>query len=128
MPKIDGTSELVNALRSQLVARSETLRTDSARSKLTDAATRNGSAAISVDELRKRLGRSIRALDLSIAANRRQARLMFIESVIAWDFGDNLLNDPQFSLFVRDVEASMCSDPTVGTALDLVLSQLLLDK
>jgi hypothetical protein len=122
LDKIGGASELVNILRSQLSSRAEALKTASGQSS--ETANAGASVPISIEELRKRLGREMRNLDLKLPENRRQARIIFIESVIAWDFGDGLLNDPNFSLFVRDVEKSMSSDPKVAQALDQLLQQL----
>ncbi len=124
MAKIDGTSELINALRSQLVARSDALRTSPARTERTATADATPASIVSIEELRKRLGREIRSLDLKLPENRRQARILFIESVIGWDFGDALLNDPRFSIFVRDVETSMVSDPKIAETLDKILLDL----
>ena len=124
MVKIDSTSELISALRSQLATRSDALRSSSTASAAAGRPETRASVQISIEQLQERIGRELKDLDLKVPANRRRARIIFIESVLTWDFGDDLLNDPQFGFFVRDVEESMSANPDVASSLDLVLSQM----
>jgi hypothetical protein len=122
--KIDNTSELISALRSQLATRAEGLRNVGNRTVDAGKNEVRNAGPVSVEELRRRVGREIASLDMKLPANRRRARIIFIESVLTWDFGDELLNDPQFDFFVRDVEESLNANPDVAASLDKVLSQL----
>ncbi len=124
MVKIDGTSELISALRSQMASRADGLRSAAASSTEGGKADPAGTTPVTIEQLRQRIGRELRDLDLKLPTNRRRARIIFIESVLTWDFGDALLNDPQFGFFVRDIEESMSSNPDVASVLDQVLLQL----
>lgn len=125
MVKIDNASELIAALRSQLVSRADGARSAATKTVDTGKATDTmGPVRVPIEELQRRIGREIGELDMKLPANRRRARIIFIESVLTWDFGDELLNDPQFGFFVRDIEESMSANADVAATLDQMLSQI----
>lgn len=121
MAKIDGTSALINALRSQLATRTESQRgTPVNRTGNQSAAP----AAITAEQLQIRIGRELKRLDLRSATGRRQARQVFLESVLAWDLGEQLLTDARFGFVIKDVEESIEAAPQVSQALDELLLHL----
>ena len=49
---------------------------------------------------------------------------MFVEIVITWEFGEQLLQDPQFTELTKDVVKTMEQDPTTWKQLQTLLYEL----
>lgn len=88
------------------------------------AGTQNPATQSTIEALRNRIGRELGSLNLKEAADRHRARVVFIESVLSWEFGDQLLNDQRLGALVRDIEESVESHPQAAAALDNMLMQL----
>lgn len=123
MVKVDSTSALLDAVRSELATRAERSRLTAEKSG-TPAAAQRSASPLTLETVRQRIGREIDDLDLKLPASRRRARLAFIESLLAWEFGDTLLTDPQFDELVREIDDSVTASPDVAAALEQVLAQL----
>lgn len=122
MAKVDGTSDLLAALRSQLTGRSS--KAGSGRSRGVDDAKSMARDAIGPEALQERIGSELKLVDLASLPGKKKARQIFIESVLAWDLGAGLLADGQFGRVVRDVEESITSDPRLSDQLDQLLLQI----
>lgn len=55
----------------------------------------------------------------------KKAFRVFLEAVLLSQFGDHLINDPQFQQMVEDVQAAMESDNDVKMMIDSAIDSLL---
>jgi len=116
--------QLLDSLRQQLLTRTDARETDGLSSSTAQADIANAQRAETTEDLRKRIARELGPLDLSTTMGRRRARISFIESIIAWDFGNSMVRDPQFSAFVQSIEESMSKDSQTSELLDEMLSAM----
>jgi hypothetical protein len=65
----------------------------------------------SAESLRRRLEVAIEAIDPDDPARPKKAARLFVESVLAWQFGEALLNDPGFTDLADEVQATLESEP-----------------
>ena len=108
---ISGLSGILHALRRRLAERSE--RT-AARGSSTAASTAGGRAFTKGDigELRRRIVARLGALAPEDRAAPRAARI-FVESTLAWEFGEDIVSDPSFAKLAADVQEAITESPEV---------------
>lgn len=75
---------------------------------------------ISLDELNRRIGERIRRLEPEDRKGGKAAQI-FVDSVLAWEFGEGLLQSRAFSKYAGDIHVAMTSDPTVRGKLERLL-------
>jgi hypothetical protein len=70
-----------------------------------------------IEELRRRIAERMKAIDPQNGnANRRRKRV-FLESALAWEFGEDALKDPSFQELVDRLEDALASHPEVEKQL-----------
>ncbi|TQV73392.1 hypothetical protein FKG94_16950 [Exilibacterium tricleocarpae] len=122
MDPVNGLSQIVQILRQKLAERS------SATRRLRDGApagTDTGpkpAAKSSLADIKRKIGERIRALP---DEEREEARAVqvFVEAVMVWEFGDQLLQDPQFSALSKEVAQSMADHPQISQPLRLLIRE-----
>ena len=77
----------------------------------------NSISRVAPEELRRRIAQSIEALDINDPMRGDKAARIFVEQVLIWQFGDNLLNDPGFARLAGDVQQTLEQDPGFHDAL-----------
>lgn len=125
MDPVNGINQLMALLKRQLAERNErsagsTTGTQLSRSR---QPTHRAPAKVTVDEIQRRIGQRLK----SIASAERSGPLgtqIFIESVLVWEFGDDILNDPGFGDFVASVRETMSHDPDLQHSLERLLERL----
>ncbi|WP_157572466.1 hypothetical protein [Nevskia soli] len=123
MTKIDPTADLISVLRTQLSSRTGAKKVDSDKTGKSEQGA-HPPHVVSTQEIKRRIGRQIQQLNLRSETERRYARRIFLESIIAWDFGDQILNDRRFDFIVKDVEESLSLDGTISKTFDLLLEAI----
>ncbi len=83
----------------------------------------NGSKA-SLEELNRRIRERIRRLNPEELHSNKAAQI-FIDSVLAWEFGDTLLQSDAYSRYSKDVRAAMTSNPAIRDQLEQLLDEFL---
>lgn len=68
--------------------------------------------------------RKIRALQRQDAAYTEKAINAFIESVLAHEFGEGIVNDPEFQDMVKQVQEIMTSDASLSSQLHALIQDL----
>ncbi|HHJ13938.1 MAG TPA: hypothetical protein ENJ79_06105 [Gammaproteobacteria bacterium] len=78
---------------------------------------------VRLDDLNHRIAQRIQRLD---AGERRggKAVQIFVDSVLAWEFGEGLLQSEAFSRYSREIRAAMSSDPALRKRLEQLLDTL----
>lgn len=77
-----------------------------------------------IQELRSRIAARVLALDAGSPDRKRRARRIFFESVIAWEFGDQLLLDSEFSRMIDNIEETVQADPEMDQQFNELLASL----
>jgi hypothetical protein len=118
---VDRLQSIIAQLRSGLSTRA-----DRSGSKVRTSASSKSIASnkLSEHELRAELKNGIAGLNLSMPADRRQARRVFVVSVLLSEFGVTMSNDPRFLEIVNGVETAISEDEQLTAELDIVLSEL----
>jgi hypothetical protein len=123
MDPVSNLSKIIETLRRRAI--DGTART-STREKA--PATGGGSAAessrASVQELQLRIVERIRQLDPKDADHKRRAARIFVESILAWEFGDKIMSDPRFFALVEHVQAAMESDASIDSTMKSMVEQI----
>lgn len=88
------------------------------------AAARAPAARPSIEQLQAQISAGLVPLDLASAQGKRQARHVFLESVLLGEFGVNLADDPRFAEIVAGVQDSFEQHPELLADLDSLLEEL----
>jgi len=84
----------------------------------------SGSAAKAEPEkIKRKIGDRIKALSVEDRCGPKAAQI-FVEVVMTWEFGENLLHDPAFTELSRDVVKSMTDNPKIWSKLKMLLAEL----
>lgn len=77
-----------------------------------------------VEQLRARIHERILALGPDDPERRRKAQRLFLEAVIAWEFGEQLLMDSELNRLIDRLEATFASEPEMEHELNAALQGL----
>ena len=122
MDPISNVGQLVETLRKQLVESQQktgTAAKASATSKAAAGATRPG-----VEELQRKVREKLRHIDSNDPKALSKSVHVFLESVLLWEFGESLMDDPKFHALLDDVQRSMESHPHTRNQLSTLIAQL----
>jgi len=122
MDPIKGMNQITQILRQKLSGRSSPLAgTGNASS---NAARQTGPAArAGIDEIKRKIGARIKSLSED---ERRGAKAVqiFVESVITWEFGDQLLQDPQLTDLSKEIVQAISENQDVWNKMQALLNQI----
>lgn len=122
MEPISTVGQLVETLRKQL---SEAQNRPGVLNKApgsTPASSASGRA--DVDALRQKIQEKLRRVNATDPKAEQKSIRIFLESVLLWEFGERLMDDPKFYALLDDVQHSMESDPAIHETLATLLAQL----
>lgn len=77
-----------------------------------------------INELRQRVRNKLCAIDAAEAKAPHKGMHVFLETVLLWEFGDKLLEDPKFYSLLEDMQRDIESDRTVSAKLENMISLL----
>lgn len=122
MDPVNGLNQIMQVLRRRLGSKatqeSKNLSKSSQPATGTHSTAKPGS-----DEILRRIGERIQALNPD---EKRGAKAMqiFIESVLVWEFGEELLQDPRFTEIAREVQHTISENELARQKLTALLDQL----
>lgn len=121
MDPIKGMNQITQILRQKLSERSSSLTgTDTA---LSNAGMQAGPATkAGVDEIKRKIGARIKALSDDERRGTKAVQI-FVESVITWEFGDQLLQDPQFTNLSKEIVQAMSENQGVWKKMQALLKE-----
>lgn len=122
MSRIEGLTEVMELLRRQLSA-AKTGRNAKTRA----AAHRPPVTKTSPQALKQRIQERLRGLDLSGRGERHAARI-FLESVLTWEFGEDLASDPNFGEMVTEIDELIQSDEELRANFARMIQRLATDQ
>ena len=117
MDRIQGYSQLLGILRTQV-----TTRVDQVRRGPTEKKNQRGVHTKTYAELEQSIIQRVRQLDRRGAEWELQARQIAVASILSWEFGDDLLNDPAFADMLVDVEKRLESNPNAAREMQRILA------
>jgi len=121
MDHISRLNSIINSLRSQIeplsgkTARKTDKKTDKSEPEET------ASSALSMNQLEQRIVERIKTIDPDADNPQRKAFFILVESILAWEFGEQLLKDPEFYEIINKVTDSIQDN----TSLNKTISQFL---
>lgn len=123
MDKVDRLGQLMGALRRRVLEAPKGAPGSGAASS--DSAPPPSAAGRgSIDDLRDRIRERLRALPRDGAKRESRAARIFVESVLVWEFGDALLDDPRFADLAGRVDEQIASDAGLRRQLRELLEEL----
>lgn len=75
---------------------------------------------ISLEELKTNIINKTKAIDPD-NKNPQLTTQILLESILTWEFGEELINDPQFEPMRRDIQDAITSDPSLAEKLKTFL-------
>jgi hypothetical protein len=123
MDPVNSLSDIVRLLRQRLASRATGTAEAPAARPGTAAAQGRVRPRPSADEIKLRIGERLSALPSPERCGSRGARI-FVETVITWEFGSQILRDPEFSDVASDVVATLRNDPPTWNRFQSLLGEL----
>lgn len=124
MSRIDSLSQVMETLRRQLAESAKRLdRGTKASAKGGASSTSKPTSRVSAQDLQKRVRERLQALDQGNGYQQRATRV-FLESVLTWEFGDDLVHDTRFSEMLNEINQTLEADPDLQARMQTLLDQL----
>ena len=124
MDRISGLNKIVESLRLQ-ISKKQSSRISSVKRKTPGIGkVERKPRRISSEQLQKRIIDRIKVLDKNDESFQFQATSIIIESVLIWEFGDNLSSNPKFYEMVSDINNSMLSDKPTSLKLNKLFGDI----
>jgi len=78
----------------------------------------------SFETLKTKIGERIRAIDPNDSHRKKKATRIFLESVLLFEFGNNLMDDPTFYILIEDIQNIMESDEATKLQIERLVEEL----
>lgn len=124
MPDINSVQQIVATIRAEMTARINVADTH-ARPTQTRQANSKTVRRSAMQRHGSLINQRVTALDPDDPNRGRKSFRIFLESVLLVEFGEALINDPQFYQMVDEVQRTMEADPQIADAIDRAISSLL---
>ncbi len=127
MPPINGLSRIVQILQTKVSDRKKLpIKTDEPPSSTNFNINQNDSANFqkaSLAELEKRVIERLKSISVDNVSSNNMVRY-FVESILTWEFGDEILQDPTFSDLSQEVVESFKSNQQAWEKIEIILNEL----
>lgn len=124
MSRVDRTNQLLDQLRAQLAEVTSGRKPGSAPDVARGAGEGKTVSGTATVPLRDVLSKVLKKADLQTDAGRKIARVVFIETVVLDQLGDQLAQDPKFGILVRQIESALSDEKDVLERFDGMLLEL----
>ena len=124
MDSINRLNRMMEILRRQIADSAQHLESPHKASSSTKLARSKPAAQAPVEELRRRVTERLRTVDPGDPKREQKARRVFLESVLAWEFGDSLLQDRRIDDLLDNIQETLSASADVSRQLDELLAQL----
>jgi hypothetical protein len=122
MDPINSLGRMIELLRRRVA---ETAPAERARRSTSDTGAAQGApAAPTLETLKATIARRVGALDADDPGHDAQAARIFVESVIAWEFGDAVVNDARYRDLIEHIDGQLRSDAQVRRRFAAMLREL----
>jgi len=121
MDRISGLSQLINTLRKQIDPASGRKTRASAKNAVKMGSTTMAeTASVSIEQLERRIMERIKALD-DDDRNSHKSSYVFVESILAWEFGEHLLKDPDFYEVINKVHQTILGNSALTEKINRII-------
>ena len=122
MDRIKNISQIMEIVRSQVSGSSARAKNKTSGSTSRSSPGRIGK--VSQAELKKQISDKIKAANPGKKASLKESRKIFLESVILWEFGENLINDPAFQGIIDKISTTLDENEETSRHFDKLIKQL----
>jgi len=122
MDKINGLNNILAILRKQIGGPARSKRKTEDLETKTDEKVDVATSSLELEELEKRLFDRIAALDPNDPDKQKNLTYLFVQTILTWEFGEKLLEDPGFHELVEKVSELFCSNTKLRNSLDEFLA------
>lgn len=124
MDRISGLNHIIQALRKQLDRPSSKTAADRQpeNKQTTDS---SASSSLNLKQLEQRIVERVKAINDDGRDPRRKASYVFVESVLAWEFGEQMLKEPDFADIINKVNDAIRTNPAMSDKIDHLLLDML---
>ena len=126
MSQIDGLNNIVQILRRRIADNAKKIGRSGKPSTQTKASQSSEIRKATTEELHTAIHERIRALDPDDERYTKIATRIFLESVLQWEFGEELTRDQKFSDMISEINDTIQSDQKIRQDMQAVLKQLAL--
>jgi len=119
MTSIGNVQQIVAVIRQQLATRASPF-----DPRLRRGEGSGGAGAKSPKDIAALIGQRIKAIDRDDPNRGRKTFRVFLESILLSEFGEDLINDPQFYRIVDDVQHQMETDPSTQGTVSIAIQEL----
>jgi hypothetical protein len=124
MDPIKGINQIAQILRRKMAERdSAQVKPGSGIDSAAGSASLGRGSKARPDEVKRKIGERIRALPEKERKSPKAARI-FVETVIAWEFGEQLLQEPQFTDLSKEVVDALTGNSAVWEKMQTLLGGL----
>jgi len=78
----------------------------------------------SAAELKKNISEKLKKLDVNSENYHKLSKRIFLESVILWEFGDDIINDPDFHQIIEKITSAINNNEKAFKDLATLVKQL----
>jgi hypothetical protein len=122
MPPIDGLGKIVQILQTK-VSEQDKKQLDKTKSSQRSDKSEQKQQKLTTQQLETKIANRLKAISDENATPALMARY-FIESVLSWEFGDQILQDPKFSDLTHDIIKSFRTNEQIWQNITATLEQL----
>lgn len=120
MDPVNGLSQALSILRQRLSEQNRTTAGRKGRPAITASHT---ASPATKEEVKRKIGERIRGIPEGKDKQRKSAQA-FVEIVLAWELGDEVLNDPKFADITNEVVNTLLEDPASMAQIQTLLRSL----
>lgn len=123
MEPVSGLSSIIEILRQQINNKSTRTGKKTRTSSTRDASPAKTQARPDIQQLERHISAQIQALDVDEEKRDLRAMQIFIGEVLAWEFGDEVVQDDRFPELLEEVCRIMSKEPRIKQQLDLLIEK-----
>jgi len=123
LDSVSRLNQMMEVLRRQMTG--STGRTEAGRSQPNNVGQQTRAAdKPGIPELRARIHERLRALDPADPRRSQKAKRLFLESVLAWEFGNELLLDRRLEDMLDGIQQTISTSPELDARFDELLDDI----
>ena len=123
MDKINGLNQIVEMLQSRLSKGNKKEKTSTAKSPKSKPEARS-SEKQTIEDLEFKISSKFKSLNKQSQGYKQSAVNLFIDEVLAWEFGSNITTDPDFAKLKEKIYNSFRENQKLDEEFDKILSKL----
>jgi hypothetical protein len=123
MDRIKNINQIMEIVRTQVSGKSSDIRNKKAQTTQGSASSKTGK--ISQSALKKKITDKLKAIDSEAPLSMQKSKEIFLESVILWEFGENLINDPGFPALIDKIRSTLDENEQTSRNFDRLIKQLI---